>query len=148
MPQLADNRQRGAAATEPPLPPSVPTVLPVGGAVAHPAAPAAAGTVLQTNAANTANTPGLVVREGAVEEPAAEPEGDTRLDRIPMQLDVLVKVRSFRVRDLLSLEKGSVVETVHEHTQDVPVRCGGAPLVWAEFEVLDQVLAVRITRLG
>jgi flagellar motor switch protein FliN/FliY len=41
-----------------------------------------------------------------------------------------------------------VVETVHEHTQDVPVRCGGALLMWSEFEVLDQTLAVRITRLG
>lgn len=65
-----------------------------------------------------------------------------------MQLDVMVKIHSFRVQDLLSLEKGTVVETVHEHTQDVPVRCGGAPLVWAEFEVLDQQLAVRITRLA
>jgi flagellar motor switch protein FliN/FliY len=65
-----------------------------------------------------------------------------------MQVDILLKVHSFRVQDLLSMEKGTVVETVHEHTQDVPVRCGGALLMWSEFEVLDQTLAVRITRLG
>ena len=83
------------------------------------------------------------------EEPLPEEaDEDTRLDRLPMQLDVMVKVHSFRVQDLLALEKGTVVETVHEHTQDVPVRCGGALLVWAEFEVLDQQLAVRITRLA
>jgi len=57
-------------------------------------------------------------------------------------------VRSFRVEDLLALEQGSLVETVHEHSQDVPVRCGGALLVWAEFEVVEQKLAVRVTRLA
>ncbi len=90
-------------------------------------------------------TSNLVVR--AVEEPFAE-EFDTRLDRLPMRLDAMVKVHSFRVEDLLAMEAGTIVETVHEHTQDVPVRCGGALLVWAEFEVLDQRLAVRITRLA
>jgi flagellar motor switch protein FliN/FliY len=80
----------------------------------------------------------------------AEDKGSSasRLNRLPMQLDVMVQVRSMRVRDLLSLEKGTVLETVHDHTQDVPVECGDALLMWAEFEVLDQRLAVRITRLG
>jgi flagellar motor switch protein FliN/FliY len=91
----------------------------------------------------------LAMREEGVEDPLlAEAERDTRLDRLPMQVDILLKVHSFRVQDLLSMEKGTVVETVHEHTQDVPVRCGGALLMWSEFEVLDQTLAVRITRLG
>jgi flagellar motor switch protein FliN/FliY len=89
----------------------------------------------------------LVVRSDGVEELPAE-EFDTRLDRLPMRLDVMVKVHSFRVQDLLSMEKGTIVETVHEHTQDMPVSSGGALLVWAEFEVLDQRLAVRITRLA
>jgi flagellar motor switch protein FliN/FliY len=70
------------------------------------------------------------------------------LDRLPMQVDVVVRVHSFRVKDLLSMEKGTVVETVHEHTQDVPLRSGGALLLWSEFEVLDQRLAVRVTRLA
>jgi flagellar motor switch/type III secretory pathway protein FliN len=108
---------------------------------------------------NGAATPGLdadgamgsalaVREEGLAEGFPEEGERDTRLDRLPMQVDVLLKVHSFRVQDLLSMEKGTVVETVHEHTQDVPVRCGGALLMWSEFEVLDQTLAVRITRLG
>jgi flagellar motor switch protein FliM len=52
------------------------------------------------------------------------------------------------VQDLLALDRGSVVETIHEHTQDVPVVCGGALLMWAEFEMAGQKLAVRITRLA
>ena len=91
----------------------------------------------------------LAVREnGAEAEEAAEPDADMRLNRLPMQLDVMVRVHSFRVQDLLSMEKGMVVETVHEHTQDVPLRSGGALLLWSEFEVLDQRLAVRVTRLA
>ena len=111
-----------------------------------PATPAGAQPAVAAASAGAASTALAVPAEVA---PAAEEAaGDSRLARMPMQLDVLVAVHSFRVQDLLSLEKGTVVETVHEHTQDVPVRCGGSLLVWAEFEVLDQQLAVRITRLG
>lgn len=90
----------------------------------------------------------LVVASGAERDEAEPPRLDPRLDRLLMQMDVMVRVHGMRVRDLLALEKGTVVETVHEHTQDVPAECGGAVLVWGEFEVLDQKLAVRITRLA
>lgn len=65
-----------------------------------------------------------------------------------MQLDVTIPIPSFRVRDLLALDKGSVLESQWPHTEDVPVWCGGSQLVWSEFEVIDQKLAVRVTRLG
>ncbi len=98
--------------------------------------------------ANGGGSAALVLAE-TPEETAEDSEGrDTRLDRLAMQLDVMVRVQSMRVQDLLSLENGTVVETIHEHSQDLPVRCGGALLAWAEFEVVDQKLAVRITRLA
>lgn len=65
-----------------------------------------------------------------------------------MQLDVVIRVRSLRVADLLSLTRGSILETVHDHGQDIPVSCGGTLLVWGEFEMVEQNLAVRITRLA
>jgi flagellar motor switch protein FliN len=89
-----------------------------------------------------------VLGSGLDESLSGDETRDARLDHLPMQVDVLVKVRAFRVQDLLSMEKGTVVETVHEHTQDVPLHSGGALLMWSEFEVLDQRLAVRVTRLG
>src|ERR1700735_4862214 len=50
-------------------------------------------------------TPALVVRESQTGEAEAEEDPrDTRLDRLPMQLDVTVKVQSFRVQDLLAME--------------------------------------------
>lgn len=73
---------------------------------------------------------------------------DERLGRMAMRLDVMVKVHSFCVRDLLALERGMIVETDHDHTHDMPVRCGGALLAWAEFEVVNDGLAVRLTRLA
>ena len=94
-----------------------------------------------------------LVRRGEPEAPgsgageAAETR-DTRLDRLPMELHVMVRVERMRVEDLLALERGTVLSTVHEHSQDVPVRCGGALLLWGEFEVVEQKLAVRVTRLA
>jgi len=67
---------------------------------------------------------------------------------LPMQLDVTIPISSFRVRDLLALDKGSILESQWSHTDDVPVWCGGSQLVWSEFEVIDDKLAVRVTRLG
>jgi flagellar motor switch protein FliN/FliY len=100
-------------------------------------------------AAPSAGTAGALMRqEGSDAAAAEEPPRDHRLDRLRLQLDVMVKVRSFRVGELLSLARGGVIETVQEHAQDVPVHCGGVVLGWAEFEVLEQKLAVRITRIA
>ncbi len=73
---------------------------------------------------------------------------DSPLAGLPMQLDVAIPIPGFRVQDLLSLDQGAVLETRWPHTEDVPVWCGGVHLVWTEFEVIDQKLAVRVTRLG
>jgi flagellar motor switch/type III secretory pathway protein FliN len=115
------------------------------------AAAAAGGGVSASNpvAATAAGATALAVQENEANEALPDSRlGDVRLERLPMQVDVMVKVRSFRVQDLLAMQKGTVVETVHEHTQDVPLCCAGALLLWSEFEVLDQRLAVRVTRLA
>lgn len=65
-----------------------------------------------------------------------------------MQLDVTIPVPGFRVQNLLALDKGAILESRWPHAEDVPVWCGGAQLLWTEFEVVDQKLAVRVTRLG
>jgi flagellar motor switch protein FliN/FliY len=52
------------------------------------------------------------------------------------------------VRDLLALKEGQVFESLSPATDDVPVRVGQAQLGWSEFEVLEQRMALRLTRLG
>jgi len=54
----------------------------------------------------------------------------------------------FKVRDLLALKEGQVFESLSPATDDVPVRVGQAQLGWSEFEVLEQRMALRLTRLG
>lgn len=67
--------------------------------------------------------------------------------KLPLQLDLRVPLPSFRVQNLLALEKGQVIESAWPHTEDLPLWSGGVHLVWTEFEVVDQKLAVRVTRL-
>jgi hypothetical protein len=62
--------------------------------------------------------------------------------RLPVELDVSVPVRNFRVRNLLTLETAHLIESGWGHGEDVPLAA------WSEFEVVDTQLAVRITRLA
>lgn len=67
--------------------------------------------------------------------------------RLPISLGVSVPVSDFRVRGLLALEPGQVIESQWTHGEDVPLASGKVQLAWSEFEVVDAQLAVRITRL-
>jgi len=67
--------------------------------------------------------------------------------QLPVQLDVGVPIRDFRVRNLLALEPGSVVASQWTQDEDLPVLSGNQALAWSEFEVVDSHLAVRLTRL-
>jgi flagellar motor switch protein FliM len=76
------------------------------------------------------------------------PEMEAPVARLPVELDVAVPVRDFRVRNLLALEPGQLIETDWGHGDDVPLSAGEVQLTWSEFEVVDTQLAVRITRLA
>ena len=70
------------------------------------------------------------------------------LSRLPVVLEAAIPLARFRVRDLVGLRPGRMVETAWPATSDIPLRCGSAQLSWAEFEVVDEQLAVRLTLLG
>jgi len=70
------------------------------------------------------------------------------VSRLPVELDVSVPVRNFRVRNLLTLELAQVIESGWGHGEDVPLASGQVQLAWSEFEVIDTQLAVRVTRLA
>lgn len=69
------------------------------------------------------------------------------LSRLPVELEVAVPVREFRVRNLLTMEPGQIIETQWAHGTDMPLASGDVQLAWSEFEVIDTQLAVRVTRL-
>jgi hypothetical protein len=59
-----------------------------------------------------------------------------------------VALNRFKVLDLLSLKEGQVFESVSPDTEDVPLKVGQVQLGWSEFEIVDQRIALRLTRLG
>jgi flagellar motor switch/type III secretory pathway protein FliN len=68
--------------------------------------------------------------------------------RLPIELDVAIPIKAFRVRNLLALEPGQVVETQWADGADMPLAASQVQLAWSEFEVIDKKLAVRLTRLA
>jgi flagellar motor switch/type III secretory pathway protein FliN len=70
------------------------------------------------------------------------------LAQLRVTLRVGIALNRFRVRDLLTLKEGQVFESLSPATDDVPVRVGQTQLGWSEFEVLQQRMSLRLTRLG
>ena len=68
--------------------------------------------------------------------------------RLPVEVDVAVPVREFRVRHLLALQPGQVIESQWSGGEDTPLAAGDVQLAWTEFEVVDTQMAVRVTRLA
>jgi hypothetical protein len=67
--------------------------------------------------------------------------------RLPVQLNVGIPIRDFRVKNLLVLAPGALIESQWASGEDLPVASGEVQLAWSEFEVVDTQLAVRLTRL-
>ena len=70
------------------------------------------------------------------------------ISRLPVVLGVSIPMSGFRVRDLLGLRAGQTIEAVWPATEDVPLRVGAVQLGWGEFEVVEQRMALRLTRLA
>lgn len=84
-------------------------------------------------------------RDAAAEGSIAEVE--SHLGILPVQVDVCIPLPGFRVADLVTLKRERVLESRWGATEDLPLWCGDVQLVWSEFEVVDQRIAVRVTRL-
>ncbi len=70
------------------------------------------------------------------------------IGRLPVALAVAIPVRGLKVRGLLDLRCGQTIETLWAVTEDVPLKSGALQLSWGEFEVVEQQMALRITRLA
>jgi flagellar motor switch protein FliN/FliY len=67
---------------------------------------------------------------------------------LPCTLALDIPVVKFTVSDLLSLTRGSIVETAYHQSSDLPLRVNGLLVGWTEFEVVGDRLAVRLTDLS
>jgi flagellar motor switch protein FliN/FliY len=66
---------------------------------------------------------------------------------LPCQLSAAIEVPHFTVRDLLTLSVNSLVDTQRREGAHVPVRVNSVMVAWAEFDVIDGRLAVRMTEM-
>lgn len=111
-------------------------------ALQQPAAPQHEGTGSEFGAVETATS-----------EPTqllpAIPQRNTwpAVEWLPIQMDVALPVVRFRVRDLLALAAGQVIPTGWSSGEDLPLAIEDVQLAWVEMEVVDQEMAIRITRL-
>lgn len=67
---------------------------------------------------------------------------------LPCTLVVDIPVRKFTVHNLMSLDRGTIVETDHHQSSDVPLHVNHQLVGWIEFEVVGDRLAVRLTDLS
>ena len=110
------------------------------------------GTELATRGAETGKTIGPDLIPVAPTTPwvmriEEHPRWET-LSQLRVTMWVGVPLHRFRVRDLLAMKEGQVLESLSSATEDVPVKVGRMQLGWSEFEVLEQKMALRLTRLG
>lgn len=70
------------------------------------------------------------------------------LARLPLRLTAGIPLTRFKVRDLLALAEGQTISSAWTSTDDVPLRIGSVQLGWSEFEVVEQKMAVRLTKLA
>jgi flagellar motor switch protein FliN/FliY len=70
------------------------------------------------------------------------------ISRLPATLAVSIPLSGLRVCQLLSLQSGQTIESTWAVTEDVPLRVGALQICWGEFEVVEQRMALRLTRLA
>ena len=80
--------------------------------------------------------------------PAQEPVNTWKeAQYLVCEITVELQVPRFTVRDLLQLERKSVVDTGCKQASNLPLHVNGQGLAWVEFEVLGDKLAVRLMEL-
>lgn len=68
--------------------------------------------------------------------------------RLPVMLAVSIPLRGFKVSGLLGLRCGQTVVSIWKSSEDVPLNVGPLQIGWGEFEVVEQRMALRLTRLA
>jgi flagellar motor switch/type III secretory pathway protein FliN len=88
-----------------------------------------------------------VEAEGPIAAVDSPPTSWSAVFGLPTSVLVAVPVPSFRVRDLLALKSGSILASAWRGEREVPLLADEVQFAWAEFEVTDDKLGVRVTRL-
>jgi flagellar motor switch/type III secretory pathway protein FliN len=66
---------------------------------------------------------------------------------LPCRLSVELAVPNFTIGDLLRLQPNNLLDSMWKQSADVPLRINGLLIGYAEFELLGEKTAVRLTEL-
>jgi flagellar motor switch protein FliN/FliY len=64
---------------------------------------------------------------------------------IPIDIDVELDRKKMTVREILSLEQGSVIKMVRSAGENIDIYVGGAMLGSGEIVIIEEAVGVRIT---
>jgi flagellar motor switch/type III secretory pathway protein FliN len=92
-------------------------------------------------------TQSLLPAESTSGETSPSEEKWRQLSWLPCDITLDLPVARFRVRDLLQLRAGTVVETCYSRGAEIPLRANGQLIGWAEFEPVADHIGVRVTEL-
>jgi flagellar motor switch protein FliN/FliY len=67
------------------------------------------------------------------------------LSEIPIEVDVELDRKTMSVREILSLDKGSVIKMVRSAGENIDIYIGGAMLGSGEIVIIEETVGVRIT---
>lgn len=67
------------------------------------------------------------------------------LSDIPINIDVELDRKTMSVRDILSLDQGSVIKMVRSAGENIDIYAGGALLGSGEIVIIEESVGVRIT---
>jgi flagellar motor switch protein FliM len=70
------------------------------------------------------------------------------LQRVPETITAVIGIPDFTVRDLLTLQPGRVIVTQTLTSELIPIKIGAVQILWAEFEVVEEALALRVAKLA
>jgi len=79
---------------------------------------------------------------------ASGPDPWPEMLRVRATLSVEVSIKHLTVRELYCLDVGSVVASGAASGENVPLLAGGRLIAWGEFQVIGDLLALRIAELA
>jgi hypothetical protein len=101
-------------------------------------------TVVESSTAGITETVDLRPWMMRIEELASWP----LVSQMTVLTSAAIPIAGFKIRDLVHLQAGQIVESTWAHTEDIPLNAARVHVAWSEFEVVDQNLMVRLTRLA
>jgi flagellar motor switch protein FliM len=104
--------------------------------------------VVESDSKLATNVGAVHTLAGHALRPMEEHPAWSMIGRLPVAMSVAIPMRGLKVRDLLDLRYGKTVGTSWAVTEDVPLKVGAMQLCWGEFEVVEQKMALRLTRLA